>query len=211
MPVNTFEKTPGPQYFPGDKPNKKTSQKYTFGFRRTQGAQDSLVNKTSTTKSVGPGRYVPEASSNPSTKKDFPKWTLPKAGRSGGLIKKIDKNQTYDTRSSVGKQYVSKNKSGPSAHFGTSVRGKLFLSLLSTIPTFTYFFITAYNSNSKFGSLNFPYGAWAIFSLLFYHILSEKRERTQKSNLVIIIAAKTGTFKDSMTGAMKVRMPHVPY
>jgi len=26
-----------------------------------------------------------------------------------------------------------------------------------------------------------------------------------------ILGAKTGQFKDGMTGAMKVRMPHVPY
>ena len=146
MPANTFEKTPGPQYMPGDKPNKKQSQKFTFGFRRSKGDQDSLVNKVSTTKAVGPGRYVPEASINPSTKKDFPKWTLPKAGRGGNQYRKVDKNQTYDTRSSVGNQYLSKNKSGPSAHFGTSNR-----------------------------------------------------------------AARTGQFKDGMTGAMKVKMPHASY
>ena len=36
---------------------------------------------TSTPGSVGPGRYVPEACSNPSEKTNFPRWTLPKAGR----------------------------------------------------------------------------------------------------------------------------------
>lgn len=146
MPVNTFQKTPGPDYNIGERPESKSSQKYSFGYRRTKGAQDSLINKTSTTKTVGPGRYVPEASANPSSKKDFPKWTMPKAGRGGNYYKRLDKNQTYDTRSSVGKQYVSKNRSGGSAHFGTSSR-----------------------------------------------------------------STKVGTFKDSMTGAMKVRMPHVPY
>lgn len=122
MPTNTFEKTPGPQYFPQGKPNQKSTEKFTFGFRRSGGGQDSLINKVSTTKSVGPGRYVPEASRNPSTKKDYPKWTLPKAGRASTAYKKLDKNQTYDTRSSVGRQYLSKNKSGPSTHFGTSNR-----------------------------------------------------------------------------------------
>lgn len=61
MPVNTFEKTPGPQYKYDEIPGKKGTQKYSFGYRRSKGAQDSLVNKVSTTKSVGPGRYVPEA------------------------------------------------------------------------------------------------------------------------------------------------------
>lgn len=71
---------------------------------------------------------------------------MPKAGRGGNYYKRLDKNQTYDTRSSVGNQYLSKNRSGPSAHFGTSSR-----------------------------------------------------------------ATRTGTFKDSMTGAMKVKMPHASY
>lgn len=114
--------------------------------RRTGGGQDPLINKTSTTKTVGPGRYGPEFCSSTSNKKDYPKWTLPKAGRGANSYKRLDKNQTYDTRSSVGKQYVSKNKSGPSAHFGTSNR-----------------------------------------------------------------STKAGVFKDGMTGAMKVRMPHAQY
>lgn len=146
MPSNTFEKTPGPQYFPQEKPSSRQSEKYTFGYRRSNGTQDSLINKVSTTKAVGPGRYVPESCINPSTKKDYPKWTLPKAGRGGNYYKKLDKNQTYDTRSSVGTQHLSKNKSGPSAHFGTSNRG-----------------------------------------------------------------TKAGVFKDSMTGAMKIKMPHASY
>lgn len=51
---------------------------------------------------VGPGRYVPEAAVNPSTKQDFPRWSLPKAGRMPTEIKKYDKNQTYDTRKGFG-------------------------------------------------------------------------------------------------------------
>ena len=77
---------------------------------------------TSTPGSVGPGRYVPEASANPSTKQDFPRWTLPKAGRPAADLKKVDKNQTYDTRSSIGKQTHSNNKSAGVTHFGSSGR-----------------------------------------------------------------------------------------
>lgn len=47
---------------------------------------------TSTPNSVGPGRYVPEASSNPSTKVDYPRWTLPKAGRPPADGRRVDKN-----------------------------------------------------------------------------------------------------------------------
>ena len=40
----------------------------------------------------------------PSEKTNFPKWTLPKAGRpdESGIRKKPDRNQTYDTRSAFG-------------------------------------------------------------------------------------------------------------
>lgn len=104
-----------------------------------------MVNQVSTTKSVGPGRYVPEACVNPSTKQNSPRWTLSKAGRFVAGIKTIDKLQTYDTRPSVGKQPVSKNRTAPSCTFGTASRD---------------------------------------------------------------VSAKTGTYKDSMTGVVKVKMPH---
>jgi hypothetical protein len=38
-------------------------------------------------------------------------------------IKKYDKNQTYDTRKGFGAQNNSKNRTQPSAHFGTATRG----------------------------------------------------------------------------------------
>lgn len=79
MQMNILEQTPGPQYYPKERPEVKASEKFTFGFRR--GGTGALKNQTSTPGSVGPGRYVPEASANPSTKTDFPRWTLPKAGR----------------------------------------------------------------------------------------------------------------------------------
>lgn len=145
MPAQNLEKTPGPQYLPGDRPEKRKSSKYSFGYRRNKGAQNCLTNPTSTPANVGPGRYLPEACNNPSTKKDFPKWTLPKAGRPQNDRRRVDKNQTYDLRSGIGKQPASKNKSAPSAHFGTAGRAAI---------------------------------------------------------------SKLGTFKDSMQGVAKVRMPH---
>ena len=54
-----------------------------MGFRRALWA---------TPGSVGPGRYVPEASANPSNKTNMPRWTLPKAGRPDAAPKKYDKN-----------------------------------------------------------------------------------------------------------------------
>jgi hypothetical protein len=101
MQLNTLEQTPGPQYLPKDKPEFVKAPNYTFGYRR--GGTGALKNQTSTPGSVGPGRYVPEASANPSTKQDFPRWTLPKAGRPQNELRRVDKNQTYDTRSSIGR------------------------------------------------------------------------------------------------------------
>lgn len=120
----TLEKNPGPQYYPGQKPNQKKQPKYTFGHRRKNGG-DVLSNQTSTPGNVGPGRYSPQDAINPSTKSNFPKWTLPKAGRPQNDRRRVDKNQTYDTRSGVGKQQASKNRSAPSAHFGTAGRAAM--------------------------------------------------------------------------------------
>jgi hypothetical protein len=55
---------------------------------------------------------VPEACALPSSKENFPKWTLPKAGRVATEKPKADRNQTYDTRSAFGSQHNSKNKTG---------------------------------------------------------------------------------------------------
>lgn len=145
MPAQSLEKTPGPQYFPGDRPEKKKAPKHTFGYRRDKGAQNCLTNLISTPANVGPGRYMPEACVDPSTKKTLPKWTLPKGGRSASEFKSPDTFQTYDTRSAFGKQPVSKNKSSGYTHFGQAGRAAI---------------------------------------------------------------SKMGTFKDTFTGAMKVRMPH---
>lgn len=144
MPAPQIEKTPGPQYFPGDRPDKRQAPKFTMGVRRNKGAQDVLKNQTSTPGNVGPARYAPEACSDPSNRKTLPKWTLPKAPR-GENRKKLDRNQTYDTRSGFNKQATSKNRTGQSCHFGTAGRA---------------------------------------------------------------VISKMGTFKDSYTGAMKVKMPH---
>ena len=64
MQPNSLEQNPGPQYYPKEKPEFKKVPHYTFGFKR--GGSNALKNLTSTPGAVGPGRYVPEASANPS-------------------------------------------------------------------------------------------------------------------------------------------------
>ena len=80
---------PGPQYLVKDKPETRHEPEYTFGHRR---GEAGLKNQTSTPGAVGPGRYVPEASANPSTKLNFPKWSLSKAPRPEAGVKKYDKH-----------------------------------------------------------------------------------------------------------------------
>jgi len=63
---------PGPQYMVTSRPEFEKLPEYTFGYRRGV----MLKNDISTPGAVGPGRYVPEASVNPSTKLDFPRWTM---------------------------------------------------------------------------------------------------------------------------------------
>jgi len=67
MPSHNLEKTPGPQYYPGDRPEKVKPAKYTFGYRRDKGTQNVLTNHISTPAAVGPGRYAPEKCVDPST------------------------------------------------------------------------------------------------------------------------------------------------
>ena len=64
-----------------------------------------------------------EKTTTTSDKKDFPQWTLPKSGRPPANTRRVDKNQTYDTRSGFGAQAYSKNKTSGVCHFGTSDRG----------------------------------------------------------------------------------------
>ena len=118
MQPNNLEQNPGPQYFPKDKPELVKEPQYTFGYRRGGG----LKNETATPASVGPGRYAPEFSANTSSKKNFPRWTLPKAAPREAPPKKFDKQQTYDTRSGFGIQVASKNRTTTKAAFGSSDR-----------------------------------------------------------------------------------------
>ena len=119
--AGTSDASPGPQYLPAvnrDTLAYKTSEKYSLGVKRGT----ALKNDTSTPASVGPGRYSPQYSALPSNHQTFPRWTLPKAGRPADDKRRPDRNQTYDTRSAMGAQAHSKNKSGGRAHFGTSTR-----------------------------------------------------------------------------------------
>lgn len=69
MPPPEIQGTPGPQYFPPQRPEVKTAPKFTLGARRTNPSGSVLENQTSTPGIVGPGRYAPENSSYTSSHK----------------------------------------------------------------------------------------------------------------------------------------------
>lgn len=123
MPPPDVQGTPGPQYYPPIRPEVPIAPKYTLGARRTNQGGSALENKVSTPALVGPGRYVPEASSYTSNQRNPPKWTFGGSEKIGKMPKPVTKNQTYDTRSvACGQQIVSTKRTEPSAKIGTATR-----------------------------------------------------------------------------------------
>jgi Sperm-tail PG-rich repeat len=128
IPPSDVQGTPGPQYYPPIKLEVPTAPKFTLGARRNnQGG--GLENKVSTPALIGPGRYVPEASSYTSAHRNPPKWTFGGSEKIGKMPKPVTKNQTYDTKSvACGTQIVSTKKTQPNVKIGTATReqvGKL--------------------------------------------------------------------------------------
>ena len=119
MSTEYYNLTPGPQYDVKDKPDQIKVPEYSFGFRRGE----AVRNKVCTPDAVGPGRYLVEnASEKTSNRKRMPAYMLPKAPKPEPAIKRYDKYQTYDTRSSLGPQSASKRRTSSSSSFGSSCR-----------------------------------------------------------------------------------------
>ena len=125
MPPPDVQGTPGPQYYPPIKPEVPSAPKFTLGARRNnQGS--ALENKVSTPALVGPGRYVPEASSYTSNHRNPSKWTFGGSEKIGKMPKPVTKNQTYDTKSvACGVQIVSTKKTQPNVKIGTATRDQV--------------------------------------------------------------------------------------
>jgi hypothetical protein len=123
IPPTALASNPGPaQYSAKDKPELVKLPQYSFGFRRYTGHTNNLIMHNGTPIAVGPGRYMPETSRNPSTKLDFPRWSLPKEGRMPPPPKKHANNESYDMRKHFGRQMSSKHRTATCTHFGTSER-----------------------------------------------------------------------------------------
>jgi len=104
------------QYYPA-RPDFKSSPKYSVGIRRDNGP-GALANIASTSINVGPGSYHAQGSGM----KRYSGWSFPLSNRTDLYGKKADKYQTYDTRQSVGPQFVSSKKTLPQITFGRETR-----------------------------------------------------------------------------------------
>ena len=78
---------------------------------------------TSTSNQVGPGSYVKLDQGNTSIMPDHPEFSFPKDQKLRYQLGSTQKNQTYDTRSSLGGQISSKNKTMSQISIGKSHRG----------------------------------------------------------------------------------------
>jgi len=130
--------TPGPDYDPNLKPEIPNSLKYSFGVRREIKGASPLVLLISTPNQVGPGSYIKLGQGNTSTMEDHPEFSFPKDPKLKLDGPNFQKNQTYDTRSSIGFQVASKNTTMPYISVGKAkkdLRTGIFKDMMSTQPT----------------------------------------------------------------------------
>jgi len=114
--------TPGPDYNPGLKPEVPNPPKFSFGVRREIKGASPIVLMASTPNQVGPGSYLRLQQENTSIMPDHPQYSFPKDKKHRPHHANIQKNQTYDTRSSIGQQAVSKNRTMPVIAIGKAKR-----------------------------------------------------------------------------------------
>jgi len=130
--------TPGPEYNPNLRPEIPNSLQYSFGARREIKGASPLVLMASTPIQVGPGSYVKLEQGNTSIMPDHPEFSFPKDQKLRYQSGSIQKNQTYDTRSSLGGQISSKNKTMSHISMGKSHRDNntgIFKEHMSAQPT----------------------------------------------------------------------------
>jgi len=130
--------TPGPDYDPCLRPEIPKPALYSFGVRREIKGASPLVQLISTPNQVGPGSYVRLGQGNTSTMPDHPQFSFPKDKKLRLAIPNIQKNQTYDTRSSIGVQVATRNRSMPLISIGKAkkdIRTGTFKDMMSTQPT----------------------------------------------------------------------------
>jgi len=130
--------TPGPEYDPSMRPEIPNPPKFSFGVRREIKGASPLVLAISTPHQVGPGSYVKLTQANTSTMPDHPQYSFPKDPKHKPTMASFQKNQTYDTRSSMGSQVASKNRTMSAISIGKAkrdIRTGTFRDMMSTQPT----------------------------------------------------------------------------
>jgi len=130
--------TPGPDYDPNLKPEIPIAPKFSFGVRREIRGASPLVLLISTPNQVGPGSYIRLGQGNTSTMNDHPEFSFPKDKKLRPTGTVIQKNQTYDTRSSIGMQPHSSNRTMPEISIGKARRNNpagMFKGAMTTQPT----------------------------------------------------------------------------
>ena len=90
--------SPGPQYFPPHRSDRKRSPNYTLGQRRNLHGASGLENLISTGRTVGPGKYIPENCMRTSIHKNASLHSFPKSNRMGLVFKATSDNESYDMR-----------------------------------------------------------------------------------------------------------------
>jgi len=130
--------TPGPEYNPGEKPEIPIAPLYSFGVRRAIPGFDPLAPNGSTPTIVGPGSYRKLDEKNTSIMPDHPHYSFTQEKKFRGLTNIATKNQTYDTRSAIGGQVSSKNKTLPIVSIGKAKKDTkpgIFKAHMATQPT----------------------------------------------------------------------------
>jgi len=136
--INKKKGTPGPEYNPGDRPEIPNPPKFSFGVRRAIPGFDPLAPNGSTPNIVGPGSYKKLEEKNTSIMPDHPEYSFPREKKFRSYTNIAGKNQTYDTRSAIGPQVSSKNKTGSIVSIGKArkdVKPGLFKAHMATQPT----------------------------------------------------------------------------
>jgi hypothetical protein len=101
--------------------------KFSFGVRREIKGASPLVLAISTPHQVGPGSYLKLGQRNTSIMPDHPEYSFPRDPKHKPAHATSQKNQTYDTRSSMGSQVASKNRTMSAISIGNAKRGISFL------------------------------------------------------------------------------------
>jgi len=108
------------QYYP-ERPDFKQAPKYSLGGRR-ENDSGLLSNAVSTSEAVGPATYMVENVTKLHKWKQTSKWSFPQANRQELSNKRHDRHQTYDTRSGIGAQYISRKRTASQFKIGNETR-----------------------------------------------------------------------------------------